>query len=84
MDAISLSSLPSVLARNKRMTRPAAVKNRTVMPSRQAFLPNAIARWVLPVPGGPNMTTSSGRLANSNDSSDRLPQSTGKRMFSQS
>ena len=54
------------------------------MPSLHALRPRAMARCVLPVPGGPNRTTSSCRPVNSSDSSDSRPQSTGKRTGVQS
>ena len=38
-------------------THSAAVAKATRCPARQARMPSAIARWVLPVPGGPKKTT---------------------------
>lgn len=46
-------------ARNSRMISPAAVKNLVGRPSTHALRASATARCVLPVPGGPNSTTSS-------------------------
>jgi carbamoylphosphate synthase large subunit len=34
-------------------THSVAVRNRTRWPARQARIPSAITRWLLPVPGGP-------------------------------
>src|SRR4051794_33546549 len=38
-------------------THSVAVRNATRCPARQARMPKAIERWLLPVPGGPSRTT---------------------------
>src|SRR4029079_15779714 len=48
-----------------RATHSVAVLNATRWPARQARIPGAIARWVLPVPGGPSSTTFSRRARKS-------------------
>ena len=55
------------------MTSPAAVKNLVGTPSTHALRANATARWVFPVPGGPNSTTSSLLATKSNDSNASRP-----------
>ena len=51
------SSRPRSWASDSRVTQSVAVANRTRWPCRQAATPRAVARWVLPVPGGPRRTT---------------------------
>ena len=55
------------------MSSPVAVKNLTGIARMHASLPNATARCVLPVPGGPNSTTSSLLATKSNDSNASRP-----------
>lgn len=73
INASSRSSLPSADARSSRMTSPAAVKNLVGWPSTHALRASATARCVLPVPGGPNSTTSSLPETKSNDSNASRP-----------
>src|SRR5919198_2478881 len=53
----SVSRLPWRLASERRATHSVAVAKATRWPARQARMEMAMARWVLPVPGGPNRTT---------------------------
>ena len=53
----SASRLPWRLASERRATHWVAVANCTRWPARHARIESAIARWVLPVPGGPSRIT---------------------------
>src|SRR5450759_3906825 len=53
----SASRVPWRLASPSRATHSVAVANATRWPARQALIDRAIARWLLPVPGGPKSTT---------------------------
>ena len=53
----SSSRRPWRWASASRATHSVAVLKATRWPARQARIPSAIARWVLPVPGGPSRTT---------------------------
>ena len=56
----SVSSRSSRFARRSRMSSPVAVKNLTGIARMHASLPNATARWVLPMPSGPYSTVLTG------------------------
>src|SRR6266545_2870216 len=57
----SSSRRPCRWASPRRATHSVAVAKATRLPARQARIPSAIARWLLPVPGGPSRTTLSFR-----------------------
>src|SRR6266508_4949207 len=57
----SSSRRPCRWASPSRATHSVAVAKATRLPARQARIPSAIARWLLPVPGGPSRTTLSFR-----------------------